>query len=115
MYRRTALPKAIPRKVAVAMPKIPASIPGTTKEVQPLAVAIPQAVVGPPTLAFDARRSNFRSNSNSFPNPRITARWMPIWTRANKKILGAVVMTFPMLPLAPITAKNTYQQMHTII
>lgn len=54
MYLRTKTPKAIPMKVAIEMPKMPARIPGTTKELQPLAVAIPQAVVGPPTLALEA-------------------------------------------------------------
>ena len=70
----TVNPKAIPTKVAMAMPKMPARIPGTTKELHPLAVAIPQAVVGPPTFALDAKSSNLRSKRKSFPRPRITAR-----------------------------------------
>lgn len=107
MYLRTASPNAMPMKVAIAMPKMPARIPGTIIEFHSLAVAIPQAVVGPPTLAFDAISNNFRSNPNSFPNPRITARWTAIWIRAKKKILGAVLMTLHMFPLAPTTAKNT--------
>lgn len=107
MNLRTVTPKTMPRKVAIAIPNMPARIPGTTKELHPLAVAIPQAVVGPPTLAFDAISNSFRSKRNSFPSPRITARWTAIWTRANMKILGAVLMTFPMFPLAPTTVKNT--------
>lgn len=67
-------PKAAPRKVAMEMPKIPARIEGTISEFHPFAVAIPPAVVGPPTFAFDANRSSFRSKRNSFPKPRITAR-----------------------------------------
>jgi len=110
MYLRTLHPNAMPRKVAMAMPKIPARIPGTTMELHPLVVAIPQAVVGPPTLALDAISNNFRSNPSSFPNPRVTARWTAIWMRQNKNILGAVVMTFQMFPLAPTTAKNTCVQ-----
>ena len=107
MYFKTFTPNAMPRKVAMAIPKMPARMPGTTIELHPFAVAIPQAVVGPPTLAFDAKSNSFRSKRKSFPNPRITARWTAICTRANIKILGAVFMTFQIFPLAPITAKNT--------
>lgn len=64
----------MPRKVAMAIPNMPARMPGITKELQPFAVAIPHAVVGPPTLAFDAKSNNLKSKRNSFPNPRITAR-----------------------------------------
>lgn len=98
----------MPRKVAIAIPKMPARIPGTIKEVQPLAVAIPQAVVGPPTLAFDAIRSNFCSNPSSLPSPRIMARCTAIWTEANAKMPGVVLITFQILPFAPTTAKKTY-------
>lgn len=109
MNLRTASPKAIPRKVATAIPKIPARIPGTTKEIHPFAVAIPQAVVGPPTFAFDAMSNCFNSTRSSFPTPSITARWTAIWIKANRKILGAVLRTFDMLPpLAPMNVKNTY-------
>lgn len=48
MCLRTINPKPMPRKVAIKIPKMPARIPGTTKELHPLAVAIPHAVVGPP-------------------------------------------------------------------
>lgn len=75
MRLRIINPKPMPRKVAIAIPKMPARIAGTTKGLQPLAVAIPHAVVGPPILAFEARSKSFRSMLNSFPNPRITARW----------------------------------------
>lgn len=112
MNLRTSCPKAIPRKVAIVIPKIPARMPGTTKEIHPLAVAIPQAVVGPPTFAFDAMSNCFSSNRSSFPTPSITARWTPIWTKANRKILGAVLITFNMLPLAPMNAKNTCYSMN---
>lgn len=61
MYLRTVIPKPIPRKVAMATPKTPTRIPGTTKEPHPLAVAIPQAVVGPPMLALDAKSNSFKS------------------------------------------------------
>jgi len=107
MYLRTLHPNAMPRKVAMAIPKIPARIPGTTMELHPLVVAIPQAVVGPPTLALDAISNDFRSKPSSFPNPRVRARWTAIWMRQNKNILGAVLMTFQMFPLAPTTVKKT--------
>lgn len=103
---RTNTPNPIPRNVAIAIPKMPARIPGTMSEVQPLAVAIPHAVVGPPTLALEAISSSFRSNPNSLPTPRITARWTAIWTKANAKMPGVVFITFEMLPFAPTTAKN---------
>ena len=108
MCWRTNTPKAIPRKVAMAIPKMPTRIPGTIKEVQPFVVAIPQAVVGPPTFAFDAISSSFSSIPISFPAPRITSRCTVICTNANTNMPGVVLMTLLMLPLAPITAKNTY-------
>lgn len=107
MYLSTATPKPMPRNVAIAIPKIPARILGTTKVFHPLAVAIPQAVVGPPTLALDAKSSSFKSKRSNLPTPRITAKWTDTWIRANRKILGAVFMTFHMLPLVPTTVKNT--------
>lgn len=106
---RNVNPKPMPRKVAIAIPKMLARIAGTINEPHPLAVAIPHAVVGPPILAFDAKSNSFKSKRNSFPSPRITARWTVTWTRANTKMLGAVLMTFHTLPLAPTAAKNTCQ------
>ena len=103
----TLTPNTMPRKVAMAIPKMPARMPGTTIELHPFAVAIPHAVVGPPTFAFDAKSKSFKSKRKSFPNPSITARWTATCTKENIKILGAVIMTFRMLPLAPITTKNT--------
>lgn len=55
-------------------PKTPKRIPGTTREVHPFAVAMAEAVVGPPMLAFDARSSTFMSIQNSFPSAKVTAR-----------------------------------------
>lgn len=107
MLLRTSIPKPIPRNVAIDIPNMPTRMPGTTKVVHPLAVAIPQAVVGPPMFAFDASNISFWSIWNSFPNPSITTRWTDTWTNANKKILGAVLITFHTLPVAPRTAKNT--------
>lgn len=97
----------MPIKVAMAIPKMPTRIPGTIIELHSFVVAIPQAVVGPPTLAFDAMSNNFRSKPSSLPSPRITARWIAIWKKANINMLGAVLMTLHMFPLAPTTAKNT--------
>ena len=71
---RTVTPKMIPRKVAMAMPKMPARMDGTRSVLQPLAVAIPPAVVGPPTFAFDARRISRISNFINFPIPIIIVR-----------------------------------------
>jgi hypothetical protein len=58
---RTMIPKPMLRKVAMETPKMPARIPGTTKECHPFVVAIPPAVVGPPILAFDAKSISFKS------------------------------------------------------
>lgn len=107
MCLRIINPKPTPRKVAIAIPKMPARILGTTKDLQPLAVAIPHAVVGPPILAFEAKSNSFKSILNSFPKQRIIARWTVTWTKANMKILGVLLMTYHILPLAPTTAKNT--------
>lgn len=74
MCFKTVTPNPMPRKVAMAIPNIPARIPGTTREFHPFAVAIPHAVVGPPTLAFDAMSNNFKSMRKSLPNPSMTAR-----------------------------------------
>ena len=107
MNLRTFAPNAIPMNVAMAIPNIPARIPGTINEFHPFAVAIPAAVVGPPTLAFDAKSSNLSSMLSSFPTLNMIARCVPIWTKANKNMLGAVLITLHMFPLAPITVKNT--------
>lgn len=107
MRLRTNAPKPIPRNVAIEIPNIPTRIPGTTIDSHPLALAIPQAVVGPPILAFDAISNGFSSNWNSFPNPRSTIKWIVTWINANIKMLGAVWMTFHTLPPAPTTEKNT--------
>ncbi|KAI9159686.1 hypothetical protein LWI28_000931 [Acer negundo] len=56
----------MPRKVAMAIPKMPARIVGTTREPQPLAVAMVHAVVGPPMLAFDARSNSFKSSNLNY-------------------------------------------------
>ena len=106
MYFSTVTPNAMPRKVAMAIPKMPARIPGITIDGHSFAVAIPQAVVGPPTFALEAMSSSLRSNRNSLPNPRMTTRWTAIWMRENMKMLGAVLMTLHMFPLAPTTVKN---------
>ncbi|KAI5005441.1 hypothetical protein ZWY2020_032684 [Hordeum vulgare] len=75
----------MPRKVAMAIPRMPARIPGTTREAQPLVVAIPQAVVGPPTLALDAMSTSFLSIPSILPAPMITIRCMAIY-RNNAKM-----------------------------
>ncbi|KAK9060875.1 hypothetical protein SSX86_018055 [Deinandra increscens subsp. villosa] len=104
------MPKKYAMYVATEIPNIPTRIPGTTKEPQPLAVAIPDAVVGPPMLAFDATSSSFRSKFSSFPSPSITTRCTVTCINANIKMLGATLITFHTLPLAPNTAKNTCHQ-----
>lgn len=78
MPLRTIRPNAMLRNVAIEMPKMPARMPGTTRDLQPLAVAIPHAVVGPPTLALEAMSSSFLSNFSSFPTPRMIMRWITI-------------------------------------
>ncbi|KAL9264118.1 hypothetical protein AKJ16_DCAP14387 [Drosera capensis] len=45
MYLNALTPKPMPRKVAMAILNIPARMLGTTRELHPLAVPIPQAVV----------------------------------------------------------------------
>ncbi|CAA7406800.1 unnamed protein product [Spirodela intermedia] len=93
------------------IPKIPAKIAGTIRELHPLAVAIPQAVVGPPTLALEANSRSFLSNPSNFPTPSMIARWTTNCTKANAKTPGVVFITFHMLPFAPTTAKNTCPQL----
>ena len=61
MYFITLTPNTMPRKVAMAIPKMPARMPGTTIELHPIAVANPHAVVGPPTFAFDAKSKSERA------------------------------------------------------
>lgn len=78
MCFKTVPPNARPRNVAMAIPKMPARMPGTMRDAHPFAVAIPHAVVGPPTLAFDAISNNFKSNRKILPSPRIIARWIDI-------------------------------------
>lgn len=108
MFLRTKKPNPIPMNVAIEIPKIPASTPGTTKELHPLAVAIAHAVVGPPTLAFEPISNNFLSIPRNFPIPRVIERWTMTWTKANKNISGAFVIASEMFPLAPTTEKKTY-------
>jgi hypothetical protein len=74
IFFKTNAPNPIPRNVAMAIPKMPARITGTTNDVHPLAVAIPQAVVGPPTFAFEAISNIFFSKPRIFPIPKMTAR-----------------------------------------
>lgn len=100
--------------VAIEIPNMPTRIPGTTKEPQPLAVAIPDAVVGPPMFAFDAKSSSFRSRFSNLPTPSITARCTVTCINANIKMLGATLITFHTLPLAPNTAKNTYDNTQSL-
>lgn len=74
MCLRIITPNPMPRKVAMETPKIPASNAGTTKDTHPFALAILHAVVGPPTLAFDAKSNNFKSKRKSFPNASTRTR-----------------------------------------
>lgn len=74
IYFKTATPKPIERNVAMDIPNMPARIPGTINVFQPFVVAIPQAVVGPPTFAFEASNNSFGSNPRIFPIPKMTAR-----------------------------------------
>ncbi|CAA7411108.1 unnamed protein product [Spirodela intermedia] len=107
IFFRTVNPRPIPRNVAIDIPKIPTRTAGTTREPHPLAVAIPQAVVGPPTLAFEAKSNNFLSKPRSFPTPSIKDRCINNWIEAKARILGAVFTTFHTLPFAPMTVKNS--------
>lgn len=98
---------------------MPARIPGTTKDSQPFALAIPQAVVGPPILAFDAKSNSFNQAGTSFLIQEPPQDGWLLELVSNMKILGAVLMTFHMLPLAPTTTKNTCEislfKYHTIV
>ena len=81
---------------------------GTTLLLHPFAAAMPAAVVGPPTLALEARRSvrrGHRCPTNS-SRPRCTNTC----TRANMNSAGAELSTWLMLPLAPTAAKNICTQ-----
>lgn len=85
-------------KMVTKILNMPARVAGTTKEAHPFVVAILQAVVGPPTLALDAKSNILRSIPNIFPNPRVTIRCTVTWTKASTNILGVVLMTFQILP-----------------
>lgn len=76
IHLRTKIPKPMPWNVAKEIPYIPTRISGTIKELHPLAVAIPHAVVGPPTfwhLTLKVRALG--QIPSSFPNPRVTTSW----------------------------------------
>lgn len=108
----TVRPKAIPKNVAMAIPKMPTRIEGTSKVLHPLAVAIPPAVVGPPTLAFDASKISRISNLNNLPTPMIMPRWTAIWAKLKKNNAGAVLITLCTLPFAPTVAKKICTNPH---
>ena len=105
---KTVIPKKIEMNVATATPNMPTRIPGTTKDFQPLAVANPAAVVGPPTFALDAINNCFSSKPRNLPTPRMSKRWIAIWTKQNTNRYGAVSITLEMLAFAPTTTKNTW-------
>ena len=105
---KTVIPKKIEMNVATATPNMPTRIPGTTKDFQPLAVANPAAVVGPPTFALDAISNCFFSKPSNLPTPRMSKRWIAIWTKQKTNRYGAVSITLEMLAFAPTTTKNTW-------
>ena len=93
--------------VAVAYPKIPMSREGKINRVQSFACAIAAAVVGPPTLALDAKYNSLDGNLNMyFPIPTNVIKWTAICMMENKKRDGAFCNTNAMEPPNPETAKN---------
>lgn len=107
IMRRKIGPSANAMPVALAYPRIPINRAGKTSESHCLALAMAAAVVGPPTLAFDAKY-NSRAGKRKIPRPNVIN--MPKWTaicavlKANTK--GALVKTSCMDPAAPEAAKN---------
>lgn len=95
------------RNVAVAYPKTPTNIVGTSRDLHPLAAAMPAPVVGPPTLAFEARSNSLRSKDMRRPIPRMRARCTAIWMKENRNRDGALLATCATLPAAPTAAKKT--------
>ena len=81
MQGRKKLPilnhKGVALTVATAYPNTPTRIAGTTNDLHPLALAIPAAVVGPPTFALLA--------SNSWFHQRDSLKGAP-FSRPSKKL-----------------------------
>lgn len=70
-------PRERERAVAVAYPNTPTNKAGSTNFDQSFACAMAAAVVGPPTLALDAKYNSFDFNlSTPFPTPISIAKWM---------------------------------------
>lgn len=70
-------PRERERAVAVAYPNTPTNKAGSTNLDQSFACAMAAAVVGPPTLALDAKYNSFDFNlSTPFPIPIRIAKWM---------------------------------------
>lgn len=82
----------------------PISILGTMLLFHPFAAAIPAAVVGPPTLALDAKRSV--RLGQRWPTHKIIPKCTNTCTKAKINNAGAERTTWLMLPLAPTDAKN---------
>jgi hypothetical protein len=100
-------PRASAIAVAVAYPKIPIRSAGNTSRFQSLACAMAAAVVGPPTLALDARYSSRLGRRKSpFPRAINVAKWTPICMDENAKRAGACCRTRRIDPAAPDAAKN---------
>jgi hypothetical protein len=71
---KTAVPKESPMNVATAYPNTPVSIAGTTSDRHPFDAAIAAAVVGPPTLLFDAISKSARRSPNLSPTNTVNPK-----------------------------------------
>lgn len=100
-------PKPRATKVAMVYPSVPISRLGTMLDFQPLDAAMPAAVVGPPTLAFEANSIDRRLHPVILPKPRSRPRCIKTCNKANRKSAGAFRATCAMDPFAPTAAKNT--------
>ena len=108
MRLRMSSPNAMPMNVAIAYPRTPTSIPGTTKEDHFSEAAIAAAVVGPPTFALLAIRASERRNFNNFAANNKNAKCVRTCVALKKNRDGAVESMSDILPEAPTVAKKAF-------
>ena len=108
MKGSTNFATATPTPVAIAYPNMPVSSAGSTSDRQFLFAAMPAAVVGPPTLAFEANTSSRRGKFIDLPTPTVTRKCTMICMEVWRNRAGAIRITVGMWPMAPVTEKKNY-------
>ncbi|PON58186.1 hypothetical protein PanWU01x14_167850 [Parasponia andersonii] len=107
IYFCTVNPNPVARKVAINGNTKTTSKNPRNDHTSPthFAVAVPDTVVGPPTLEFDAISNNFRFKENiAWPiQGSLQDEQRNMDSKENMKILGAVQITLQMFPQAPTT------------